>query len=254
MEKIKHFNVNIQKNENNLLTRENYCKPTDELDYKEKKNIKNLNDFYKLHGRKPGLFPVPDYYFNIPNELFADEEHYTKEFVDSHYQNCMKNFDLNMNYFNSLDHDKFNISLNSFVKKNGFKEEFDLNNLNEVEGFYIIVLDKYNQVYIGMTNNIKKRILSHWSKKKHFSRLISGTVDNSILSIDSFGALDTTRIFYKKLNWYNDINKLEEKYIDSFNSKYVLNRVSGGLNGETDSTLRNMQLISNKRNRELNNG
>ena len=52
-------------------------------------------------------------------------------------------------------------------------------------------------MYIGISNDIKKRILTHWGSKKDFDRLLFGKKENSVLSIDSFGALDTTRIFYK---------------------------------------------------------
>ncbi len=67
----------------------------------------------------------------------------------------------------------------------------------------MLVLDEYKQVYIGQSTDIKSRILHHRSKKKPFDRLIFGSVENSILSIDSFGALDTTRIYisYKKHLW-----------------------------------------------------
>ena len=30
-----------------------------------------------------------------------------QEYVKKHYENCMKNFDLNMNFFNKLNYDEF---------------------------------------------------------------------------------------------------------------------------------------------------
>lgn len=36
----------------------------------------------------------------------------------------------------------------------------------------MMVLDYYKQVYIGISNNIKKRIMSHWNGKKSLERLI----------------------------------------------------------------------------------
>ena len=116
----------------------------------------------------------------------------------------MKNFDLNMKYFESLDYNDFDKKLKLFVKKNRFIEANNLDDL-VVSGIYILVLDKYKQIYIGMSDNIRKRILNHWSRKKDFDRLIFGKVEKSILSIDSFGALDTTRIFYKKVNSFFNI-------------------------------------------------
>ena len=49
---------------------------------------------------------------------------------------------------------------------------------------------------------MKKRILGHWNRQKEFDHLICGKIEESILSIDSFGALDTTRIFYKPCRWH----------------------------------------------------
>lgn len=240
-----HFNTKIKKTDRNILTRENYCIPTNKLSLSEKKLIKDVKERYK--DKKVNFY---QYYLTIPNEIFADEEHYSDEWVKNHYRNCMKNFDLNMKYFKSLDYNDFDKTLQSFVKKNKFIEVNNLNNL-EVRGIYLLVLDKYKQVYIGISNNIKKRILSHWSRKKEFDRLIFGGVENSILSIDSFGALDTTRIFYKKINSFSDINTSEERCVNKFNKKYLLNRISGGINAEDDEIIRNLKIITSKRKRKL---
>ena len=135
-----------------------------------------------------------------------------------------------------------------------FKDVTDLNALKDTKGLYIMVLDEYQQVYIGTAafgTNIKKRIMNHWSTKKHFGRLLNGRVENSILSIDSFGALDTTRIFYKKLQSNEEIYLLEEKYIKDFKPEYRLNRVAGGINSEEHSAMRNLKLISTMQTRNL---
>ena len=86
-----------------------------------------------------------------------------------------------------------------------------------------MVLDNYSQVYIGMSkNNLKRRIIEHWRKKVPFDRLISIKSYNTSINIDSFGALDTTRIFYKQVE-----SKLCDNYIDKivneFNDNYNLN-------------------------------
>ena len=247
---IIHFKTKIKRNDRNCLTRENYCTPTNKVSYKVKKNIQSVQEFFKLNNRYPGL--APDYYCNIPNSTFADEEHYTEECVKNHYNDCMKNFDLNMQFFSSLDTEKFNNHLTSFVEKNRFKEIDDLQTVSQTEGVYILVLDKYNQVYIGISSDIKKRILSHWSKRKEFDHLICGKVEESILSIDSFGALDTTRIFYKPCSWWGK-DKAEEKFVAKFKSIYRLNRVAGGLNAEEDRTLRNLMFNANIQKRSLGN-
>lgn len=245
---LTHFKTKIKQNERNYLTRENYCVPTSEPSYKVRKNIRIVQEFFEINNRYPGL--APDYYCNIPNRIFADEEHYTKEYVENHYNDCMKNFDLNMQFFSTLDTEEFNKHLMSFVKRNRFKEIDDLQTVSQIEGVYILVLDKYNQVYIGVSSDIKRRILSHWSRKKEFDHLICGRVEESILSIDSFGALDTTRIFHKPCGWWEK-DKAEEKYIAKFKSIYRLNRVAGGLNSEEDRSLRNLMLETNIQKRSL---
>lgn len=240
-----HFNTKLKKTDRNILTRENYCNPTNKLNSAEKNFIKRINERYK--DQKVNFYQC---YLTIPNEIFADEEHYSDEWVEKHYRDCIKNFDLNMKYFDSLNYNDFDKVLKIFVKKNKFIETKDLNDL-EVRGIYILVLDKYKQVYIGISDNIRKRILNHWSKKKEFDRLIFGNVEDSILSIDSFGALDTTRIFYKKTSSFWGIHTSEEKYVIKFNKRYLLNRVAGGINEEDDDTLRNLKLIASKRKRTL---
>jgi len=76
-------------------------------------------------------------------------------------------------------------------------------------------------------------------------------VESSILSIDSFGAFDTTRIFYREVKNYRDMNALEAKLVNELKTEYSLNRVGGGLNNEDDSALRNVQLWAQTHNRDL---
>ena len=63
--------------------------------------------------------------------------------------------------------------------------------------------------------------MSIGEKKVSFDRLAS--IKNHLINIDSFGALDTTRIFYKQVE-----SKFCDNYIDKivneFNDKYKLNR------------------------------
>lgn len=52
-----------------------------------------------------------------------------------------------------------------------------------------MVLDEYRQVYIGATSEsagTAERIRQHWSGQKQFDRLLAGSVETSVLSIDSF--------------------------------------------------------------------
>ncbi|NRT90890.1 GIY-YIG nuclease family protein [Clostridium beijerinckii] len=153
---------------------------------------------------------------------------YTDEWCKNHFEECMKNYDLNMEYFSLLDNNEFNLEIDKFLKQNeGFVEVSDLNLYHMKPGYYLMVLDEYCQVYIGTTNDIKKRIRQHWSGNKHFDRLLlpMGAVDSSILSIDSFRAFDTTRIFaYITEKIFDN----EDKFINEFSSKFVCNRLSGG--------------------------
>ena len=71
-----------------------------------------------------------------------------------------------------------------------------------------------------------RRIHQHWTKSKSFDRLLFPmyAVDKSVLSIDSFRALDTTRIFvYATKKTYSN----ENKYINSFSPQFVSNRLGG---------------------------
>ena len=130
------------------------------------------------------------------------------------------------------------------------REVFDLKDIAGIEGIYVLVLGQYKQVYIGKSSDIKRRILSHWSRKKEFDHLICGRVDESVISIDSFGALDTTQIFYKRVSW-RDIDEVEEKLVSSFKGEYLINRVAGGLNAENEAPIRNLQLLASMKKREL---
>lgn len=249
---ITHFNTKIKKTDRNLLTRENYCTPRREVDYKTKRILEDARAFFERKGRYPLL--VPSCYCNIPNEVFSDYEHFTEEYVTNHYQDCMRNFDLNMAFFEKLDYAQFDHHLTAFVKKNKFREITDLQDITGKSGIYMLVLDKYKQVYIGKSeaaNGMKSRILGHWNGRKEFSRLIFGDVENSIMPIDVFGALDTTRIFVREYRWSQDLDAAEKKLVEQFDARYRLNRVAGGLNAEDDSALRTLELLNTKQARKL---
>jgi len=149
------------------------------------------------------------------------------DFIEEQEKRIEYNYDLNMKYFNTLDFAEFDEYLTNFTKKHKFVEISDLTKLKGVSGVYILVLDKYKQVYIGISEaGIAERIRKHWNDKKDPERLIFGQAFNSVLSIDSFGALDTTRIFVK-----TDVplHLVEYKYVEEFDNKYILNRTIGGI-------------------------
>lgn len=180
-----------------------------------------------LRKSKYGLKISRDKYAIINNKSsFIRDEIYSDEFCKEHMEQCLINYDLNMKYFSKLDKNEFESSLNEFIKNEHFIEVFDLNKYNNVPGYYILVLDEFCQAYIGTTCNIKQRVRQHWHTRKEFDRLIFGGVYNSIISIDSFRALDTTRIFVLETN---NTFIYENKYIDSLPSKFMLNRTCGGI-------------------------
>lgn len=215
---IVHFGVKTQ-NKNLLINRDNYAT----IDK-------------KVHFKKPQF--IIDMYKDDPEKrkkTYDNEELtiYSDSWCLKHQEYCLKNYDYNMSFFEKLEEKEFNKHLKKLIKySRKIKEVKNLNDYSGVAGVYILVLDKYKQVYIGQTNTcIKTRIMSHWRKVKEFDRLLFGPVESSILSIDSFGALDTTRIFvYPTYNTY----KLESELVELMNPDYLLNRTSGGI-GSVDT-------------------
>lgn len=204
---VKHFGVNIREKSDGLkLTRENYIK------------VRNKSSF--------GTGRV-----------------YSEKFILQHKEDCLYNYDLNIEYFRLLSKEEFNKELLQFVSKTkSFKEITDLAPLNKVSGYYIMVLDEYAQAYIGRSENIKKRFQDHWAKQKEFDRLIFGGKESSILSIDSFRAYDTTRIFVHPTN---ELYGHEDNFINSFDKKYLLNRTVGG------TLIGVIEAINNRKTRNL---
>lgn len=153
---------------------------------------------------------------------------YNDEWCTNHKKKCLENYDLNIEFLSLLDHNEFSKEINKFLKVNNkFTEVTDLTVYNKKPGYYVMVIDEYCQVYVGTTDDIKRRIQQHWSKRKAFDRLLFpiGAVDTSVLSIDSFRAYDTTRIFaYVTDNLFAK----EDDYIKLFSPKFVCNRIGGG--------------------------
>lgn len=189
---------------------------------------------------KKGLKLTRDKYATINNKSsfsgklispnYADEEGnlYTDEWCANHKKQCLENYDLNMLYYKALDKVEFNNELAAFLNRyQEFIEVFDLNLYDNKNGYYILVLDQYRQIYIGTTNNIKKRVRQHWSNSRSFDRLLFpiGAVNTSRLSIDSFRALDTTRIYASVTS---DTYNNEDSYINQFSDKFITNRIGGG--------------------------
>ena len=210
-EKIQHFGVWIKKGPKNKLTREHYA----------------------IIDKKSSIWTpsTPSRYSDSEKrkKYFEDEECkiYCDSYCEEWREKCLINFDKNIAFFAGISRESFEEALDQLIKSNKkVKQIFDLNECKEMCGIYVLVLDEYKQAYIGQAQDIKKRIMQHWSKKKPFDRLIFGGVNNSVLSIDCFGALDTTRIFVLETN---SLNASERFAVSKIPTHFRLNRIGGGM-------------------------
>ena len=187
--------------------------------------INPRNTFYKRFG---GHYKFPSL---EAKNAYADEDgtFYTTEWCEEYRSFCLKNFDLTMRYLAALDYNEFESELSSFLQKySDFKAVTDLTDYTNIPGYYVMVLDNYSLVYIGTTTTgIRKRIQEHWHNTVGFDRLLLPlyNAETSILSIDSFRALDTTRIFAFPSSPPHD---LENDFINFFSRKFISNRIGGG--------------------------
>jgi len=193
--------------------------------FDKKYGLKLTREKYALINNKSSL---P--YFKGMKENYADEagKFYKDKWCAKYQKLCLENFDLNMLFFQSLDYAKFNNEVNAMIDKYKLEEVEDLKQYDYFGGYYLMVLDEYNQVYVGYSSNIRKRIQQHWSFNKSLDRLLFPmyNIKSSRLSIDSFRALDTTRLYAIKRRYSK---KFEDTLIKSFSDDFVINRVSGGL-------------------------
>lgn len=144
-----------------------------------------------------------------------------EEWIKKYKEDCLYDYDKNMEYYESLSRSYFKRKVRFFTEKYNFKEIDDLNEADQLEGLYMMVLDEYCQCYIGISTDIKRRISEHWASQKNVDSILLRDKDSSRLPIDCFRALDTTRIFI--LDTYS--TSMEEVLIDSFDSKYLMNRM-----------------------------
>lgn len=180
-------------------------------------------------SHKSGLYPGTI----IPNDEY---EHYRED--------AKVNLEYNLKYFSKLDSTEFNQSIIEFCQKTGFVEITDLSLYNEKSGYYLMVMDEYCQFYLGCCDNLKKRIMRHWSQVVPIDRLVFWSPETSKLSIDSFRAFDTSRIF---ILLTDDLFSKEDYYINMLPDKFLINRNKGGkLNKNEvfkDIKMRNFDLI-----------
>lgn len=144
---------------------------------------------FALINTKPSL---PFFQELAEENAYADASGsaYREEWCKEYRELCLQNYDLNMKFFSMLDHAEFEEALRTFLNQfSKFNEVVDLNTYSGIEGYYIIVLDKYKQVYIGKTEDIKRRIMQHWTKTKQFDRTLLPmyAYEKSCFSIDFLG-------------------------------------------------------------------
>ncbi|MCW2134997.1 GIY-YIG nuclease family protein [Arthrobacter sp. VKM Ac-2550] len=159
---------------------------------------------------------------------YRDEEHtrHSDAYLLWQRDKALRNFDLSMRYFESLDPDEFETALEHVLAKGRtFKPVESLPDWDGTEGAYVMVFDDYKQFYIGQSNNVRKRIKQHWGGRKSFDRLIYGGVYNSIFPVDELRALDNTRIYAaRSTNPYAP----EERAEKAADQRFCLNRMTGG--------------------------
>ena len=160
----------------------------------------------------------------------------------------LMNYDLNMYYMKEvLYRPRFYQFLDyHFSYKSEFEEVYDLREYDR-PGLYVMVLEEYNQIYVGITGkSIKKRIQAHWNKDKDLlNQVLGGDFYGSKISIDSYRVYDTTRIFVYRpslIQNKDDIWKMEEELIETYPSEYMCNRLCGGSVFDDDimETIKNM--------------
>ena len=128
-------------------------------------------------------------------------------------------------------------------KVSPFFEIHDLSRLKQTSGIYILVMDEYKQLYLGQSRDIRRRILHHWSRQKPIERLLFGDYKSSGLSVDSFRAFDTTRIFVLPCN---PPEFIEDDLLKTADIDFTLNRIGGGLLNSDSNILNALEYTKNK--------
>lgn len=247
---IEHFKMIFEKEKVKLYLKEedyisNYKVPYNEITRRIKKELNNSSDIYadwKKFDENKALVDMADNCNCYPAWVKYDWKNnslvYNEEFIKRNKEAILKNLNLNLKFYTELDSEEFNKNLDKVLKlkkNNGLKKVTDLKEYIGKKGIYIMVLDKYKQIYIGQSKrDVVERIINHWKRKVEFENFLIGKVNESKLSIDTFGMLDTTRIYIEDIDplYYNNsekIDKREEYLINSIPEQYLINKVGGGL-------------------------
>ncbi|OME71503.1 hypothetical protein BSK65_10710 [Paenibacillus odorifer] len=202
----------------------------------------------KLRNKDGGLRLTADNYIKIRSKDITSPH---AEGLMNKFEMAVLNFDLNMKYYKTLSWDEFNAELQRLVDSYAFVEITDLNSVDGVKGFYIMVLDDYCQAYIGISHDIKARIKAHWGRQVPLDQL---AMDYSVysLEIDCFRALDTTRIYVRPCPECNFIDypliagNLENEIVHKLHIDYCLNQSMTGTREDVRERLRNRDIRISK--------
>lgn len=209
--------------------------------------IEEVNQFdksklfdYQVHKRPVTGFALQrDLYTNgSTKNSFSLSRHYKEEYpkqeITRMKKNALLNFDYNMRFFDKLDKETYNANINAVLERFPFTQVTSLLEIDRQDsGVYLLCLDDYNQFYVGQ-GKIFNRITKHWRTTLSIDRLVFGTVEDSRLSIDSFGVFDTKRIFvFPTIHDGKDVSEyrmdlLEEEIVYNVDNDYVINRTIGG--------------------------
>lgn len=179
-----------------------------------------------VRNKEGGLKLTEDNYTHITiRKTFDKSVYYSLEEIEVQFEIASPYFKLSMRYFSSLNNSEFRDFVSKYTQSFNFTEIVDLNTLQDVSGYYLLVLDDYSQVYLGISKNMKKRIMAHWSREIPLDHLIFSHSDGRPFSIDSFRALDTTRIYAL----YDDFLYSEYKMMSKIPMQFLLNTAFSGI-------------------------
>ena len=178
---IEHFKMIFEKEKVKLYLKEedyisNYKVPYNEITRRIKKELNNSSDIYadwKKFDENKALVDMADNCNCYPAWVKYDWKNnslvYNEEFIKRNKEAILKNLNLNLKFYTELDSEEFNKNLDKVLKlkkNNGLKKVTDLKEYIGKKGIYIMVLDKYKQIYIGQSKrDVVERIINHWKRK-----------------------------------------------------------------------------------------
>ena len=178
-------------------------------------------------ANKRSLYPFWAIYDWIDGKLV-----YNKNYLKMQKKAIIENYRLNMKFYDKLEKSDFDKSLKTLLEmeeNKKLKKVEDLKDFFGIKGIYVMILDKYKQIYVGQSkSDVVARIIQHWKKKIEFENLLAGNIYEEKLKIDSFGMLDTTRIYIEEVE-ESLLDKREEELVDLIPEDYLANKVAGGV-------------------------